>query len=332
MMRSKHNVFFLGLLLIIGMGVGAFLSYRGVLANLASLFCDSEKFQLINKELACEGSFIVEKHAYSKLKGRIEELIDDKLKTGEISESAIYFRDLENGPTLGINEHANFAPASLLKVPLLLAFLARSEEQPELLEKKLTYRTTQEVIINQLIPPRVSIQENTQYSVHDLLTYLIKYSDNKAYIILMKYLQQISPDFDLFSDTVQSLGIINPEGILEETISVKSYASIFLQLFHASFLNKKETSELALGFLTNTDFTTGIVAGVPKDITVAHKFGERSEFDGNIKQLHDCGIVYYPDNPYLVCIMTRGRELDQLSKTIAEISKMIYEEFDSRRI
>lgn len=319
------------LLLLGGVFVVGVIANQYKIINLDSIFCDSEKFKFINRELACEEPFIVKKHAYSEVRNRILEFVDDKVESGEIFELALYFRDLENGPTLGINEHSNFAPASLLKVPLLLAFLAQSEEQPDLLDKTVTYRTTQDVVLDQLIPPQKTIQENTQYSVREILIYLIKYSDNRAYIVLTKYLQQMSPDFDLFSDTIRSLGIIDPQGILDETISVKSYASIFLQLFHASFL-KKETSEQALGFLADTDFRVGIVAGVPKDITVAHKFGERSGFDGGIKQLHDCGIIYYPDNPYLVCIMTRGHDLDQLTKVIGEVSKIIYEEFNSRRI
>jgi hypothetical protein len=67
------------------------------------------------------------------------------------------------------------------------------------------------------------------------------------------------------------------------------------------------------------------------NIPVAHKFGERTGFAGGVKQLHDCGIVYYPKNPYLLCIMTRGTDFTKLESTIAAVSKMVYQEFDSRK-
>ncbi|MBI2063250.1 MAG: serine hydrolase [Candidatus Yanofskybacteria bacterium] len=297
-----------------------------------NLFCNQSRFKFINKELACDNSFVIKKHAYADLKSRIEEFIDSKIKEKEITNVSIYFRDLVSGPTLGIDDHAVFAPASLLKVPLLITYLNFAEDKPELLEKKLTYHTTKEVIFEQLISPKESIQENESYSVNDLLKRLIKYSDNKAYIVLTKYLIQAYPNTDVFTETIQDLGIVSPRGERDEVISVKSYSSIFIQLYHASFFRNKETSEKTLEFLANTDFNIGIVAGVPPEISVAHKFGERTGFEGGIKQLHDCGIVYYPKNPYLLCVMTRGHDIEKLSNVIGAISKMFYEEFDSRRL
>jgi hypothetical protein len=47
-------------------------------------------------------------------------------------------------------------------------------------------------------------------------------------------------------------------------------------------------------------------------------------------QLHDCGIVYYPHKPYLLCVMTRGKSSDDNSKMIAEISKLVYREVDTQ--
>ena len=90
-------------------------------------------------------------------------------------------------------------------------------------------------------------------------------------------------------------------------------------------------SEHALSLLAQSGYDVGIKAGVPKDVEVAHKFGERSGFEGDLKQLHDCGIIYYPENPYLLCVMTQGQNFDDLSATIGMISKMVYEEFDSRK-
>jgi hypothetical protein len=67
------------------------------------------------------------------------------------------------------------------------------------------------------------------------------------------------------------------------------------------------------------------VAGVPPEIVVSHKFGERHfEGDVEIEQLHDCGIVYKPNHPYMLCIMTRGHDVRTLAPVIAQISKMVY--------
>ncbi len=95
---------------------------------------------------------------------------------------------------------------------------------------------------------------------------------------------------------------------------------------------KKVLSEKALEFLSDVEFTKGLVAGVPKNIAVSHKFGERSIIDSeDIKQLHDCGIIYYPDRPYLLCVMTRGKNLDVLTDNVRVISYLVYDEIESQR-
>jgi hypothetical protein len=88
------------------------------------------------------------------------------------------------------------------------------------------------------------------------------------------------------------------------------------------------TSEQALGLLTTTDFTQGLVAGVSATTTVAHKFGEQTDTDTNgqviDRELHDCGIVYYPNNPYFLCVMTKGQDFSTLAKIISGISNSVF--------
>jgi len=38
-------------------------------------------------------------------------------------------------------------------------------------------------------------------------------------------------------------------------------------------------------------------------------------------QLHDCGIVYAPEKPYLICVMISGRSLNAEADLLAEISR-----------
>jgi len=86
-----------------------------------------------------------------------------------------------------------------------------------------------------------------------------------------------------------------------------------------------------LEFLSQVEFKEGIVAGVPRDVVVSHKFGERGTADSNTLQLHDCGIVYYPSNPYLLCVMTRGSDFEKLKEVIKTISATIYREIKKNK-
>lgn len=67
-----------------------------------------------------------------------------------------------------------------------------------------------------------------------------------------------------------------------------------------------------------------LTAGIPNNYEISHKFGERQYLSTGEKQLHDCGIIYIPKKPYLLCVMTRGKNFDDLANTIKLISKTVF--------
>ena len=106
-------------------------------------------------------------------------------------------------------------------------------------------------------------------------------------------------------------------------------------LYNGTYLTK-EMSEKALELLSKVDFTGGIRSGLPSDMVVAQKFGERDISTtsgvaraGDIKELHDCGIVYFPDHPYLLCVMTSGNNFDKLSSVLKDVSNVVYQSMSS---
>jgi len=107
------------------------------------------------------------------------------------------------------------------------------------------------------------------------------------------------------------------------------------QLYNATYL-RPDLSELALSWLAQSTFRDALVAGVPPGTVVAHKFGERVAVDPQtgreLAQLHDCGVGYFPENPYVLCVMTRGSELGELMQVVREISQRVYQEVDGRRM
>ncbi len=279
-------------------------------------------FKFINPLLECEVAQNAEFKELTLLRASVINRIEDLKKKG-VTHVSLYFRDLNNGPWIGINEKEQFRPASLAKVPVLIAYLKNSESSPSLLYKEAMFKEE----INQMpqfFKPKNEIQPNIRYTVNDLLVRMIKFSDNKATQLLVS----MATDEELITP-FRELGLTTPDVNSDFEIRVKDYATFFRVLFNAAYLNK-HNSEMALELLTSTEFRDGLVAGVPSDIQVAHKFGER-EFDASQeKQLHDCGVIYYPGHPYLLCVMTRGKDFPTLTTAIKDLSKLVYSEVDAQ--
>jgi len=259
-------------------------------------------------------------------KHKVEQMIRKIVSEKKIGTIALYFRDLNNGPWFSVGETENFAPASLLKVPLMIALLKQAESDPAFLQKKTVYRSERDFNAGQSIKSADNLKLGKTYITDELIYRMIVYSDNNAYLTLM---QQVNRD--VLIQTYRDFGVPVP-GSTDESdfMSVESYASFFRVLYNASFLNK-EMSEKALQYLANSDFKDGLVAGVSPDVPVAHKFGERGvPQQPGIKQLHDCGIIYHPNHPYLLCIMSRGSSFDVLDDGIRKISRLFFEEISTQ--
>lgn len=257
----------------------------------------------------------------------IKKYIDDIKESSGISHISVYFRDLNNGQWIGIEEKEYFSPASMLKTPLLIALLKWSEKDPSVLEEKVVVedRFFENVVSQHNLVK--SVERGSVYSLFDLSKKMIQESDNVATRILYEKIPK-----KIIDDVYLNIGVPVVKDNEDLLIRVKDMGAFFRVLFNASYLNR-ENSELALSILSNTSYRSGIVAGVKDNILVSHKFGERFSSDTLLGkgilldediQLHDCGIVYYPNKPYILCIMTRGNDFKKQESAISEISKFVY--------
>lgn len=277
------------------------------------------EYEFINPLLECEsfseGNFLRSK----ELEESVHKLIDRIGRDSDVGHLSIYFRDMNNGPWMGFNEGEKFTPASLLKVPVMMAYFMKAQIDPDYLEKELVYKKTEENFISN-IKSGVRLEDGKKYSIKTLVEFMIVFSDNEATRILM---ENIDPIFlkKVYSDLMIPVPVESSSS--ENFMTVKEYASFFRILYNASYLNEK-MSEMALGLLSKSNFKEGLVAGVSDGVTVAHKFGERST--GKFVQLHDCGIIYNNEKPYLLCVMTRGKNLEKLKWVIKAVSEIVWEE------
>lgn len=276
-------------------------------------------YKLINPLLECEVGEKTLTKEYISFRYKVEREIDKLKESGEVADIAVYFRDLNNGLGFGIDQTLEFSPASLLKIPVMMAYFKAQEADPTLFSKKYSYTGLRNLDAMETIKPSQPMEAGKEYSVEDLLYRMIAFSDNNAMSLLVENLP-LSIQDKVYKD----LGITIP-GVrgTEDYMTVADNASFFRILYNASYLNKDD-SEKALSLLTKVDFAQGIRAGVPKAVTVANKFGERS-YNGQ-QQLHDCGIVYLKDHPYLLCMMTRGNNFKKLASSLTDISRLVYTE------
>ena len=321
------------LTLLIFCGVGFFAFGAGAAFHLLRDVQCERSYHLINAGVVCGSPRVIDKKDYTQTENALIALIEAEKTSGRLTDASVYFRDLKNGPIFGVNEAADYAPASLLKVPLALVYLTQAERNPEILNDQLSVSRPQ-WDFSEHYPSPTTIDPHTPHTVEDLLMHMLQYSDNNAYGVLLTHLYEEGKQ-GIATQVFLELGFIDPVDIYDETLSVRQYAGILRTLYSSSFLNAA-LSEKMLGWLAASDFTQGLAGGIPDDMVIAHKFGERvlpdSKGGGKTSQLHDCGIIYYPGNPYLLCVMTRGSDMDSLTATIRRISSMVYDEVNSRRL
>jgi beta-lactamase class A len=323
------NILIVVALLLLGVGAGITVDRTILQARpLQSLFSESHQvrqggFSLINPLLECEiGGERLSKQ-FVTFRYQIEAEVNKLKSSGQVENMSVYFRDLNNGLGFGINEKEGFTPASLLKLPVMIAYFKQSEVDSSILKKTYTYTDLEDRNRQEHVKPRDPIIKGETYTVEDLITKMIAFSDNNAMALLVENLPLSTQD-KVYND----LGITIP-GLRgsDDYMSVSDYASFFRILFNASYLSK-DNSQKALSLLTKVDFSDGLRAGVPKGVEIANKFGERET--GTTDQLHDCGIVYFNDHPYLLCIMSRGTDFNKLASSIKDISHLVYSEVDKQ--
>jgi beta-lactamase class A len=250
-------------------------------------------------------------------KSKVLDFVQQRVRAGKVSDMSVYFRDLFDGPWFGINEEARFDAASMMKVPVMIAWLKRAEKDQRILGRQFFFDGKEDLTAMQVIKPKATITAGQNYTVDQLLYYMINYSDNNATSLLYNAL---SPEE--LNDVLDGMDIDNDASSGNNVITVHGYSGFFRILFNAAYLNRA-MSEKALQLLTLEDFA-GISAGVPQGIAVAAKFGESNQ--GGEKQLHDFGIVYHPGGPYILGVMTRGHDASAQAEVIKDLSALVYRE------
>jgi beta-lactamase class A len=316
-------------LFAIGIAIGMLIPRSLIASQFFSVRSPESEFTLIDPVLYVTVPETASFPLYAPLKSALSSKVNAAISTGKGTQISVYYRDLNSNRWVGINPDTTFWPASMLKVAVLMSTLNTYETNPETLDHKVPITQSDYTDLQQdFFPPANPVKIGQTYSINDLLGKMIDESDNSANNAIISYIGPAA-----VQKTLSDLYVPLPNLTTGSGISAQQYSHLFRVLYNATYLSPADSNR-ALELLSKTSFTQGLVAGVPAGTTVAHKFGETTistPGDGGptIHELHDCGIVYYPNHPYFLCVMTRGADYSVLAEVIQEISRTTWQQVDT---
>lgn len=285
-----------------------------------------KKYSLLRGDIDCT-SVNDDYERVNKIQDDLNAYIDQQKTDGNVTRVSIFFRDLSSRRWAAVNKDEKYAPGSMLKVVIAIAYYKLAEVEPQILSQEYIYNPTAKSMNDiETFKPKDPLIPGKSYTVKELITHTIIDSDNETATLLSNSIDKSFLD-KVFSD----LGILLPTtgGGEENFLGVETYSGILRTLYLAAYLNANNSQEV-LSLMTKASFPEGITNGVSDDVPVAHKFGERKVIDPKTgaeetAELHDCGIIYKTNHPYILCIMTEGTTYDHLANVLTGISKIVFQ-------
>jgi beta-lactamase class A len=280
--------------------------------------------------LLCNSGYNQDADALLPLKDTLTDTLNAAIDNNVITNASIYLRNMDSGEELYLSPNETFAPASIQKVMMLIRILKLSEGDSTLLTTKRPFSLSYNSNAGATIPPTHTPQHGQEYSTQELLDFMIKYSDNISYELLLNLIGQ-----EEYERIYEEVKLQYPESVATPTnfISAHQLYFFFRLLYNASYLST-ENSETALHLLSQTDYQNGLTKLLPPATPVAHKYGItalKDEAGNPYGELHDCGIIYHPQTPYFLCVMTKSRSTDisPIENLIATISQQTFQAFNN---
>jgi beta-lactamase class A len=322
-------IFLLGGIFFGVLGTYLWLNAQGPLSQKITSF--SHQYKFINPLLAVD----INENQFGEETGlqiQLQSIVDKYKHSNQITDASIYFRDIDPGLWVGINETMQFSPGRLLKIPIMIAYFKLAETDPAILDQDLLFHVdpTYNARNSDKIfgpTPSQTLVDGQSYVVSDLINRMIINSDGQAAEVLFDNI-----DKDTLDEVFTDLGINFEENkVTPDFISLKLNSLFYRVLYNATYLNR-EYSEKALTLLEQADNSIGLGASLPKDIPMANRFGAHTILQGktSLYEMTDCGLVYYPAHPYLICALARGKKLDDLKNFLSDIGKEVYQETSYR--
>lgn len=268
------------------------------------------------------------------LKSNITSYLDQQ--TGRFS---VYYINMENGETLGINESTPIVAASCIKIAYNTYLYEKVEAGEISMSETMKYNASP-YPDGDLEPGTGSIQNSangTEYTIQQVSHLSITQSDNCGTNMIIRRLGGEDAINDNYLKTISS--VVN----YREKVSYTDFtgkamegkrrtSSIDLAKYaehtYQDWTRNQVAFQPLIDDLCNTEYSWGIPKGLPADVKVAHKIGLYPAFGVN----NDVAIVFASED-YVLAVMTESGDSDKAqNQIIGEVSRMVYEFVESNHV
>lgn len=227
------------------------------------------------------------------------------LKNG--SYSFAYF-DPNSNQEYKINPNEEFYYASIFKIPVAIEVFKNIDSKKYTLNDKFEY-TEQDYATGD---GSLRYEDfDSEYSIEQLLTLLLKNSDNVAMNIFIREFGQ-----DNVYQTALNLG--TSKSFANDNIGTISDGITMFKTIDSTNIISDQSKKLLYKLLSDTSFEDRIQPGLKVDSTLVHKIGTWPDTNS----FHDCGIVINPNYKYFICVLTKGTTLTEAQDLSTKLSKI----------
>lgn len=232
----------------------------------------------------------------------------------------VFLVDLDSNDYLDLSGSASFSAASMIKVPILIAFFQDLDSGKIRLDEKLVMR--QEVVAGgsgdlQYLPV------GSQFTALDTATRMITISDNTATNMLVARLggmKSLNQRFKSWGLSTTTLNKPLPDLQGTNTSSPKELASLMVRVSQGDLISLRSRDRM-LDIMRRTVNNSQLPQGLGEGATIAHKTGDIGTLVG------DVGLIDMPNGKrYATAVLIkRGFNDDAAYDLVQKISRLSYQ-------
>jgi hypothetical protein len=242
--------------------------------------------------------------SFYELEDELNELLE------EYNNSSVIYQEINSNYIYEYDEDKIYYGASTIKAPFALTIYKKAEETPSILDKVLHYKTENYIAGTGII--RYQIDEKTDYTVRELVKYMIEDSDNIGYYMLLD-------EFDKYESKEEwnELGTTTTfTGGDKFSVMNATDANIYMNEIYKYLTTDTTLSKELATVFKNASKNSIIKKNLPYD--VYFKYGWYSV------NYHEM-VVVLESNPYTLIIMTTAySNREEILKNITELTLQMH--------